>query len=203
MGFGAGEKDEARLVVPDAGGGRMRATGRTHHACERHTREQRTKCRQDYRINADTHQHHCRGSARKRALGTVVIIQLPSQETADDRGSEERPGGKDEVAVDHDRARNRGEAEENWDDEPPNDATFEPAPLRQHLRFDRSGDEDGEIEIRSGIMVKMSISRCVYRRIQPRDASFWANFCGVFYSNDHVANYMQLHMVTAEPENQS
>ena len=40
--------------------------------------------------------------------------------------------------------------------------------------------------------------RCVYRRIQPRDASFWANFCGVFYSNDHVANYMQLHMVTAE-----
>src|ERR1700730_15262870 len=54
------------------------------------------------------------------------------------------------------------------------------------------------IEIRSGIMVKISISRCVYRRIQPRDASFWANFCGVFYSNNHVADYMQLHMVTAE-----
>jgi hypothetical protein len=52
------------------------------------------------------------------------------------------------------------------------------------------------MEIRSGIMFKISISRCVYRRIQPRDASFWANFCGVFYSNDHVANYMQLHMVT-------
>jgi hypothetical protein len=47
-------------------------------------------------------------------------------------------------------------------------------------------------------MVKISISLGVYRRIQPRDASFWANFCGVFYSNDHVANYMQLHMVTAE-----
>ena len=38
----------------------------------------------------------------------------------------------------------------------------------------------------------------MYRRIEPRDASFWANFCGVFYSNDHVANYMQIHMVTAE-----
>ena len=55
----------------------------------------------------------------------------------------------------------------------------------------------------NGQDLKISISRCVYRRIQPRDASFWANFCGVFYSNDHVANYMQLHMVTAEPENQS
>jgi hypothetical protein len=60
------------------------------------------------------------------------------------------------------------------------------------------------MEIRSGIMFKISISRCVYRRIQPRDASFWANFCGVFYSNDHVANYMQLHMVwfeTSRPYN--
>jgi K+-transporting ATPase, c chain len=49
----------------------------------------------------------------------------------------------------------------------------------------------------NGQDLKISISRCVCRRIQPRDASFWANFCGVFYSNDHEANYMQLHMVIA------
>jgi aryl-alcohol dehydrogenase-like predicted oxidoreductase len=34
--------------------------------------------------------------------------------------------------------------EESWADEPPNDATFEPAPLRQHFPFDRSGDKDGD-----------------------------------------------------------
>src|ERR1700686_2583101 len=53
----------------------MRATGLAQHASERHTREQRAKRRQDDRINADTQQHHCRQSARKRSLGTVVIIQ--------------------------------------------------------------------------------------------------------------------------------
>src|SRR5262245_34746118 len=143
-GFGAGKKDEAWLSETSATGDRMRATGLARRVDERRTREHRAKRRHDHRINADSDQYRCRGGARKRAFGAVGIVPLPGQETAGDRGGEERPGRQDEVAVNHDRARNRGEAEENRGKEPPNTHAFEPAWLRQLFRFDRSSDEDGD-----------------------------------------------------------